>query len=144
MSYNLKRIAMNLLMNDEDLHAVIKESSNGSIDYWKTIEAPDDQLYDVNVFAIDENSQAMVHIHEQGYDKALMEFNIDLDILMPAVIDKTHRVRFECISHYYIDIDAYDSGEALKKAKAYMDDYELINKGTFDNFQTKITTVEEM
>ena len=144
MSYNLKRIAMNLLMNDEDLHAVIKESSNGSIDYWKTIEAPDDQLYDVNVFAIDENSQAMVHIHEQSYDSILMEFPVDLDALMPAIAEKSYRVRFECISHYYIDIDAYDSGEALKKAKAYMDDYELINKGTFDNFQTKITTVKDL
>ena len=144
MSYNLKRIAMNVLMNKEELHSQIKESSDGSVDYRTTIEAPDDQLYDLNVYTISDKYQARVHIHEQGYDKALMEFNIDLDILMPAVIDKTHRVRFECISHYYIDIDAYDSGEALKKAKAYMDDYELINKGTFDNFQTKITTVKDL
>ena len=144
MSYNLKRVAMNLLMNDEDLHAVIKESSNGSIDYWKTIEAPDDQLYDVNVFAIDENSQAMVHIHEQSYDSILMEFPVDLDALIPAVTDKSYRVRFEFISHYHIDIDAYDSGEALKRAKVYMDKNELIKRGEFNNLQTKITTVEEM
>lgn len=143
MTYNLKRIAMNLLMNDEDLHAVIEESSDGSIDYWKTIESPDGQLYDLNVYAISDKYQAIVYIHEQSYDKALMEFNIDLDIFMPAINDKTHRVYFECISHYYVDIDAYDSGEALKKAKTYMDDCELIDKGTFDNFQVKITSVGE-
>lgn len=144
MSYNLKRIAMNVLMNKEELHSQIKESSDGSVDYRTTIEAPDDQLYDLNVYTISDKFQALVYIYEQGYNEPLMEFNVDLDTLMPAITDKTHRVRFECISHYYIDIDAYDSGEALKRARTYMDDYELINRGTFDSFQTKITTVEEM
>ena len=143
MNYNLKRLAMNALMDNETLQSDINSSLDGGVDYWTEIEAPDDQFYEVNVSSLGTWHQAVVYIHEQGYDHALMEFNVDLDTLMPAILNKTYRVRFQCISNYYVDIDANDAGEALKIARAYKDDYELIDKGTFDKFEVKITTVEE-
>ena len=135
---------MNVLMNKEDLHSMIRESQDGRVDYWISIETPDGEEYEINVYCVDENEQAMVHIHENSYDSVLTEFPVDLDALMPAINDKTYRVRFEFISHYHIDIEANDSGEALKRAKVYMDKEELIKRGMFNNIQTKITTVEEM
>lgn len=143
-TYNLKRIAMNILMNKEDLHSMIRESQDGRVDYWTSIETPNGEEYDINVYCADENSQPMVHIHEKSYDSILAEFPIDLDALMPAISDNIYRVRFEFISHYHIDIHANDAGEALKRAKVYMDKNELIKRGEFNNLQTKITTVEEM
>ena len=143
MNYNLKRIAMNALMNNETLQSDINSSLDGGVDYWTEIEAPDDQFYEVNVCSLGTWHKAVVYIHEQGYDHALMEFNVDLDTLMPAIVDKTHRVCFQFISHYYIDIDAKDSGEALKIARKYKDDCELIEKGSFDKFEVKITSIKD-
>ena len=87
MNYNLKRIALNTLINNETLHSDIISSLDGSVDYWTEIEAPDDQFYSVNVYSVGNGYLAVVHINEQGYDQALMEFYVDLESLLPVESD---------------------------------------------------------
>lgn len=52
MSQNLKRIALDTLINNETFHSDIKSSLDGGVDYWTEIETRVNEFYDINVFQL--------------------------------------------------------------------------------------------
>jgi len=124
MSHNLKRIALDTLINNETLQSDIKSSLDGGVDYWTEIEAPDDQFYDINVFQLGTEHQAVVYIHEQGYVQTLMEFNVDLETLLPAESNDEFEVEVLVTRRYKTTVEARNSVTAIVNVQKKLDNYE--------------------
>ena len=124
MSHNLKRIALDTLINNETLQSDIKSSLDGGVDYWTEIEAPDDQFYDINVFQLGTEHQAVVYIHEQGYVQTLMEFNVDLETLLPAESNDEFEVEVLVTRRYKTTVKARNAVTAIVNVQKKLDNYE--------------------
>ena len=141
MNYNLKRIAIDTLINNETFHSDIKSSLDGGVDYWTEIEAPDDQFYDINVFQLGTEHQAVVYIHEQGYDQALMEFNVDLETLLPAESEDEFEVEVLVTTRYKTTVKANDAVTAKAFVQDKLDNYEWTDF-QHQEISTKIGEIE--
>jgi hypothetical protein len=141
MNYNLKRIALNTLINNETLHSDILSSIDGGVDYWTEIEAPDDQFYDINVYQIGTGHDAFVYIYEQGYNKALAEFFVDLEALMPAESNDEFEVEVLVTTRYKTTVKANDAVAAKAIVQDKLDNYEWTDF-EHQEISTKIGEIE--
>lgn len=141
MNYNLKRIALNTLIDNETLHSDIKSSLDGSIDYWTEIEAPDDQFYSVNVYSVGNGFLTIVYISEQGCDQALMEFYVDLESLLPAESDSEFKVEILVTTVYKTTVKASDAITAKDNVQKKIDNIEW-SGFKYERLETKVGIVE--
>jgi hypothetical protein len=142
MNYNLKRIALDTLINNETLHSDIKSSLDGGVDYWTEIEAPDDQFYDINVYQVGTGHDAFVYIYEQGYNKALAEFFVDLEALMPAESNDEFEVEVLVTTRYKTTVKASDAVAARAIVQKKIDNIEW-SEFKYERLETKVGMVEE-
>lgn len=141
MNYNLKRIALDTLINNETFHSDIKSSLDGGVDYWTEIEAPDDQFYDINVFQLGTEHQAVVYIHERGYDQAIMEFNVDLETLLPAESNDEFEVEVLVTTRYKTTVKANDAVAAKAIVENTLNNHEWADF-KYQEISTKIGEIE--
>lgn len=124
---NLKRLAMNLLMDNEYVVYAIEDfqrEDGERLNYWTDLVAPDDQCYDLQLYCY-KGDVPSVYIHQQGYDKPFIEFFVDLDIFMPAVSMSTYKVELIFKNTFSLEVVAGDEFEARRIAQAKLDNGDL-------------------
>ena len=141
MSQNLKRIALDTLINNETFHSDIKSSLDGGVDYWTEIETRVNEFYDINVFQLGTEHQAVVYIHERGYDQAIMEFNVDLETLLPAESNDEFEVEVLVTTRYKTTVKANDAVAAKAIVQDKLNNYEWADF-EHQEISTKIGEIE--
>lgn len=141
MKYNLKRIALDTLINNETFHSDIKSSLDGGVDYWTEIETHVNEFYDINVYQLGTEHQAVVYIHERGYDQAIMEFNVDLETLLPAESNDEFEVEVLVTTRYKTTVKANNAVAAKAIVQDKLDNYEW-NDFQHQEISTKIGEIE--
>ena len=123
--HNLKRLAMNLLMDNEYVIDAIGDFQAGGekLNYWTDLVAPDDQCYDLQLYSY--GGAPSVSIHQQGYDEPFIEFYVDLDMFMPTVSMTTYKVGLIFKNTFSLEVVAGDEYEARRIAQAKLDNGDL-------------------